>query len=700
MKRNVRRLALALVISTTCFTATVMWYESGKTIDRGTQIAVAQLGETSNEVQRKPVKRVIWENVGKDEELYAGEAIRTSANAEAQILVTKSGTRIRLEPDSLIVLEENDKGLSLDFLQGNMQVAGAGDLTVKTGTGEIKLKSADMSLSKDQSGQVNLEMFKGEAELQQGAQKVAIDKNKTATFSEKGLSVAKDRLHVLSPLPGTAILLNLSKGERVEVSWQPLPAGYTVALSTGRTRAQMGRISSAPGEAGKIAFAAKPGRQFLRLTAESAEPNLPQLAAVTVPFSVDPKTPPSLIEPAAKSAQLKRSPQDPIAFKWLNRHTFQSQVLEIASDASFKQVPVKQDLSGEENSFIADLPDGAYFWRVTGFLNLNGKTEALSSPPFAFTVVSNWEAKPPVLTFPAAGQRLSYVEIRRAMGVNLKWQTPQGVKRFKVMVEKKQASGNKSVLEKIVEAPGTKLLDPSPGTYVWKVASLDPKDDSEKVSEVAEFTIDELPPIEWAEGHPNNEYQYNTPTPSLSAQWKSLSPAPHSYRYRVVAEGQNIQDGKWQTTKQNLFDVPLPAEGRYLASVEALNGKAEAIAASETRMFTIKAKPLLPAPQWADNAPETLKADGKGNLSLGWEEVEGAKNYLLILEDEEGQVVDQRSVRRNTASLSKLKPGDYKVKLKAVDTYQRPGMQGEPKKLTVPNLSNIRAPKIKSMKVK
>lgn len=701
MNRNVKRLALALVISTTCFAATEAWYRAGKAVDRGKQVAVASIGETSNEVQRKPVKRVIWENVSKNEELYAGEAIRTSANAEAQILVTKNGTQIRLEPDSLIVLEENDKGLSLDFLQGNMQVAGAGDLTVKTGSGEIKLKGAEMTLGKNKSGEVNLEMFKGEAELQQGAQKVAIDKNKGATFSEKGLSVANDRLQVLFPEAGSSVLLNLSKGEKVEVSWQALAPGYTVSLDTGKNRNQMGRVASAPGETGKLSYTAKPGKQFLRLSAESTDANLPKLASVTIPFNVDPKTPPSLLEPAAKSAHLKRDQNEPVAFGWLNRHTFKSQILEISSDPSFKTPQIRQDLGGEENSFIADLNDGAYYWRVTGYLDVKGKTEALSSPASTFSVVSNWEVKPPTLTSPMHQQRLSFIEIQRTMGVNLKWQAPQGVKRFHLIVEKKQESGAmKPVLDKKVEAPVAKLLEPTPGTYVWKVASIDPKNDSEKMSEAAEFTIDELPPLEWTETHPNNEYEFSTATPTLRASWKPLTIAPAAYRYRVVAEGQSIQDGKWQTTKLTTLDVPLPAEGRYLASVEAVNAKNEAIAASDTRMFLIKAKPLLPAPKWAENVPDVLKSDNKGNLSFGWEEVEGAKDYLLILENEEGKVIEQKKVTRTTASLNRLKPGEYSVKLKAVDTFQRAGNSGEVRKLTVPNLSNIRAPKIKSMKVK
>src|SRR5690606_701016 len=151
------------------FMGTVFWFESGKPkARRDKKQAVARLNEAINEVQRKPVKRVIWESISRNEDLFPGEAIRTAPNAEAKILFVKTGVTIQLDPDSLVVLEENDKGLSLDFLQGNLFVQSTGSqgaggapggLTVKTGSGEINLKSADLSLSKDQSGKVNLEVY-------------------------------------------------------------------------------------------------------------------------------------------------------------------------------------------------------------------------------------------------------------------------------------------------------------------------------------------------------------------------------------------------------------------------------------------------------------------------------------------------------------------------------------------------------------
>ncbi len=700
MKRNAWRLLTALIISVAGYAGAEIWYKSGqKRSDDGSKTAVALLNESTNEVQRKPKARVIWESISRNDELFAGEAVRTASDAEAKIYLKSTGATIFLEPDSLIVLEENDKGLSLDFLQGNMMVAGGeGDLTVKTGASEIKLKSAEMSLSKDQSGKVDLEMYKGQAELSQGEKKIALDNSKAATLSEKGVSVAKDVLKVLSPKPGDAILLNLIRGDQLEIAWQSLPEGYTVSADVGRHRSRLSRRGSVPGEKGKMKLPTKPGKWFLRLSAEAVNPELPKYTSVIVPFEVQPKTPPSLLEPAKETAWLKKSANEPVAFKWLNRHAYQSQILEVAKDQSFKNVVVKQTLTGTDNSFSGEIPDGQYFWRVTGYLNNNGQVEGLSSLPSPFSVVSNWEVKPPKIKHPAPEQRLSFVDVQRAQGVNLKWEPAEGVKRYRVFVQKHSESGTKEVLNQTVEAPLARITNPTPGTYLWKVSSIDPKDGSEKSSEVVEFKIDELPPIRWVEMK-NNTYEYTTPTPSLVARWEPLEVAPATYRYRVVAEGNSLQEAKWQTTKQTLFDIPLPNEGDYLAVVEALNANGQAIAASEIRLFTIKPAPLLPAPQWAENLPPEIKSDARGNLSLSWKEVDGAANYLMILENDAGQVVEQRTVTRTTASITRLKPGEYQVQLKAVDTHKRPGLGSPPKKLTVPNVSDIKAPKIKSMKV-
>ncbi len=87
-------------------------------------------------------------------------------------------------------------------------------------------------------------------------------------------------------------------------------------------------------------------------------------------------------------------------------------------------------------------------------------------------------------------------------------------------------------------------------------------------------------------------------------------------------------------------------------------------------------------------------------MSFAWEQVEGAKHYLMVLESQDGKVVDKKEISRTTASFSKLKPGQYKIRLKSVDELKRPSAEDSHKDLVVPTMSDIKAPKIKNMKVK
>jgi hypothetical protein len=80
--------------------------------------------------------------------------------------------------------------------------------------------------------------------------------------------------------------------------------------------------------------------------------------------------------------------------------------------------------------------------------------------------------------------------------------------------------------------------------------------------------------------------------------------------------------------------------------------------------------------------------------------VEGAQRYLMVLESPDGKVVGQQEVSRNVASLSRLKPGEYQLHLQAIDGLKRLGPVGPSRKVQVPSTSDIRAPKIKAMKVK
>jgi predicted nucleic acid-binding Zn-ribbon protein len=147
--------------------------------------------------------------------------------------------------------------------------------------------------------------------------------------------------------------------------------------------------------------------------------------------------------------------------------------------------------------------------------------------------------------------------------------------------------------------------------------------------------------------------------------------------------------------------VQVQADGLYEAEVEALNAQGDVVARSALKQFSLKPKPLLPAPEFAADLPEILKADRKGMTQVSWSEVKGAVKYKVLVRTSDGkEVLTTTNADRTIASLQKLKPGRYKISLSSVDEHQRAGPEGQPRTIEVPDTSDIRAPKIKQFKVK
>ena len=351
MKRYIARLAFAFFISAGCFATTHFWYLNASQTDqtRSSENPIAKLSDLTDEVQRKQLARVIWEEISLNEELYPGEAIRTSSSSQARILFLETGTEIELEPDSLIVLEKSQDGIALDFLKGNLFVSkskgkegssrSTASVKLKSGKNEISLNDAELSLSKTEKGQVDLEVFSGTATLQKDGKATNLDKSKAGTLGEKGLEIDKNRLQVLSPLPGEPVYVDPAKREAVAYRWKAIAKDYDVFVERGKKRSTLYRNQkrTATGERGLIRIPTKVGRLFYRIVAVPKKPNLPELASKTFPIEVRAKVPPVVLSPE-KGDNIVLKPDDKnLKVRWVARNDFDQLALEIASDPGCKR---------------------------------------------------------------------------------------------------------------------------------------------------------------------------------------------------------------------------------------------------------------------------------------------------------------------------------------------------------------------------
>src|SRR4051794_30732307 len=106
MSDFVVRTLMAAIISILGVVATQMWSKSNQVrIAPQDAKVIAEIKQITNEVQRRPANRLIWQHVYAGQELYAGEAIRTAGDAEAQIEFREQKVTVRLDPYSVIEIQ-------------------------------------------------------------------------------------------------------------------------------------------------------------------------------------------------------------------------------------------------------------------------------------------------------------------------------------------------------------------------------------------------------------------------------------------------------------------------------------------------------------------------------------------------------------------------------------------------------------------
>jgi hypothetical protein len=115
----------------------------------------------------------------------------------------------------------------------------------------------------------------------------------------------------------------------------------------------------------------------------------------------------------------------------------------------------------------------------------------------------------------------------------------------------------------------------------------------------------------------------------------------------------------------------------------------------------------LPPPRFVDSIPDPLTTNAEGEVYLKWTKVNGARSYLITIEDKYGKVA--KKVRAsNTAVYLKELPRDpkqmegeltYFVKLSSLNLNGKPGRAGEPRTLVYKAQAPVLAPQIKTIKV-
>lgn len=678
MNRTQKRLWGSFALSCVCALSSHLWYKSASRadFDAGDRQPIAQLVELSNEVQRKPSKRLIWQSLSENDQLFSGEQIRTTQNSEAKIQIVKTGTIISLEPDSLITLDEKDGQLSLDFLQGNLFVKGGegtDSLKLKTGGKEIAIGGADVSLGKSQGGDLDVQVFKG---------------------SVNGVVASEDPFQITFPGPQAEVHVSPDGKEAVTFEFKrQFAQGTNFVLETGRTRSDLkANPQTTQVNSQKLASRLEPGDYFWRLVAtDPADPSKMTTSGV-YRVRVLPKRPPIPLFPEKEQSLAMPEDKSTVSFRWANPGKLKDLVLEVATSADFKQDRREVRLKGQDFTELELNKSGRFFWRVTGFLKGN---EPVASPVQTFTLKVGGEVAQPVLEFPRKGEKVSFSQMR-TRGVGFQWKASGLAKGYRVKLVAKNSRDPAAAKPREEEsvANSFKVTNLPPGQYEWSVTAVGPDGKPSKASETWQFSVEDLPTLAWKDQE--KVFFYEGETPELKVEWVPLQKG--ASKYRLIVQAEDLEPVSSEAVGASGALV-VPKAGRYQAVVEALGPNGEVMAKSSERILEVKPAPLLPAPTFAERLANPLKSSRRGDVDLEWNSIEGASSYVVEIQNVDGSVVKEEATKSSRMSVRKLKPGELRVQVRALDSKGRRGVASEARPLLVPDSSDVRAPKMMKIKV-
>ena len=110
MNRQFRKLIFAAFISALGFVGTYSWYNQYQAHSNANENEkiVAFVDKTKDRSERRAVTRILWQEINQGDALYSGEAIRTSSTSEVIIQFIDSKRYLELEPESLVVIQQNE----------------------------------------------------------------------------------------------------------------------------------------------------------------------------------------------------------------------------------------------------------------------------------------------------------------------------------------------------------------------------------------------------------------------------------------------------------------------------------------------------------------------------------------------------------------------------------------------------------------
>ena len=334
-------------------------------------------------VKRKPTSGVLWEYLGRGDEIYNNDSIHTGDSSES-IIELKNGIKIEMDDNSMIVVYTEDiDNYDLNINDGSFLVKSTGNSTGSVNViyenNKIGISKGEFRFAKKNTG-LYVTTMKGVANITYAGGKTAdIDEGKTTVISEKG---ADDSLVYIKLFPPDNMhYFPREDTQDVTFKWDLKKALIEISHNRNFTNP----VVYQEVDSSKISIRLASGIYYWRIRTEDNKYSQFQKIHIV------PEEKTNVTSPIHESAYLTTQKNTLVDFSWLNNSLAEYYRLELSENEHFSNIIYDKKIY--RNGIVIELPLGTYYWRLSTIRN---NTVVSMTSVMLFSVEEGEEALAPM----------------------------------------------------------------------------------------------------------------------------------------------------------------------------------------------------------------------------------------------------------------------------------------------------------------
>ncbi|MDX1960182.1 MAG: FecR domain-containing protein [Leptospiraceae bacterium] len=388
----------------------------------------------SNSVKRKVELSVVWDDASYKTPLARRDTIRTD-NESIVSMVLIDGTELRMDENSMVLLDIKDKQKMIDFLYGKIHIHKPATtesvIDLKTGDLRAILKEGEFTFNIKDNGEVEIFVVKGEGFLQKAQKTFSLKESFFSFFSKDKEPEFVDSYSKLTSPNNLQFFFTDKPLKELNFSWLSKIEPNRIQFSTKVDFSVIYKEQLVNGSEAKISFPI--GSFFWRVIPVNQRPNF---KSEVRKFIVLKDSPFSIRSPETKAKFTLQENKVLVNFAWDSLENVQKYILEVSNSSNFEKID--RSLESETNIFSLDYnTEGTYFYRVRAIYRNLDFPEKISSIQ-SFTIVKQEDINEPELLSPIDSKSISTKE-----KILFGWKYDPSFKKYNlVLSENKEFSTN------------------------------------------------------------------------------------------------------------------------------------------------------------------------------------------------------------------------------------------------------------------